>query len=561
MSRYRAFITSSQSEIIRKSLSDVIKKPNVKMNSSKVAETSEDVIKKKLTKTDKTSKEAVKQMATKENASKYLSRNNKTHEESYKQSFSKTNKVLKEPLKTSISNNHKKKVLQNENEIQGEYFEEFMKLLKRQREPPFIYSSRNVRLENINLKILNPSLKYNQAQSFVPYGLNDLLIEQLKKNDINKPLEVQQRSLPELIAGRSAIIESSTGSGKTLAFLIPIVNDLGPSSCSNIILVPTRELASQIYKEIMKYIDNPHLVSRYVSGIDDEQERKLKNALRDCKVLISTPKRFLEIIEENSGHFRKVKRLVLDEVDKLLPFTSHYSKAQRKRVSKPKPAEKIINMITHYNKNVQLIATSATISQNLVHELQDLGFQKNCPVFKLYPDQYRYGRVPDNIKNLFTVVSGNNLESKLRWCIKLFEYQKLTSVLLFVSREESVEKTVELLKDMGYMASALYKELLVPSSQMVDRFLQDFKTGVIKFVVSNEETVRGMDFPFVDTVYMTYVPDSPEAYLHVAGRVGRLGRPGTALTFISEENEATELKHLKRRYLLLGIKGKRLELV
>ena len=359
---------------------------------------------------------------------------------------------------------------------------------------------------------------------------------------------------------KKAIIESSTGSGKTLAFLIPILNDLGTNSCANIIIVPTRELASQIHKEIVKYIDDPDLVVRYVSGIDQEQERKLKNALRECKVLISTPKRFLEIIEENSGHFRKVKCLVLDEVDKLLPFSSLHSKAMRKRVGKPRPTEKIVSMLTHYNQYLQLIATSATISRNLVQELEDIGFTKNCSVIKLYPDEYRFGCVPNNIKNLYTVVSGNDLDSKLRWCIKLFAHQKLTSVLIFINRGESVENTVHQLKELGIVAAALYKELLLPSPQAIERFIQDFKTGVIKFVVSNEETVRGMDFPFVENVYMTYVPDSPEAYLHLAGRVGRLGQPGTAITFISEENMETELKHLKRRYALLGIKGKKLEL-
>ena len=127
--------------------------------------------------------------------------------------------------------------------------------------------------------------------------------------------------MPTLFKRRSAVIEAETGSGKTLTYLLPVLQNLGNRSCSTIIVVPTRELASQVYNEILKFLPDRRLAVRYVSGIDDGQERKLETALRESHVIIGTPKRLIEIFEERSGNFRNVRCIVLDEVDKPVSYT------------------------------------------------------------------------------------------------------------------------------------------------------------------------------------------------------------------------------------------------
>lgn len=441
--------------------------------------------------------------------------------------------------------------LRRENETGDAYFKEFMKLLKSQRELPFIYSSKRTNVKTITLPFVS-----KMGKSFNALGVNSELTHGLHMQDITEPTLVQTASLPLLLKGRKAIIESATGSGKTLAFLLPILQNIGKKPCSNIIIVPTRELASQIYKEALKYVSDQSLVSRHCSGINIEHEKKLIHALRDSKLLIGTPKKLLEIVEENIGHFRNVKCAVVDEVDKLLPFKSLHGKAQKNRLNKTKPTEKLLAVLTHFRPSMQIIATSATISWKLVQELQDLGLTKSCEVIQLNPLDYKHGKIPENISHFFSIAPEEEDNSLLKYCSRLFTHAKVSSALVFIARSKSVEMAVEEFKSMGYTASALYKELLMPAPNSFENFLQNFKNGNIQIVVATEETVRGLDFPFVKHVYLTYIPYSVESYVHVAGRAGRLGQNGVVTTIIAPSSAKSDKKKLKKYYSLVGVKGR-----
>jgi len=448
---------------------------------------------------------------------------------------------------------------------ESRYYKQFAKLLKNQMEPPFLYTSlQNFDEHSVDLSVLKrfsktiiAKHKFALKSLFEQLGVTHHHKSLLRENGIEEPLPVQKAALPDLFARKSAIIESETGSGKTLTYLLPILQNLGNRSCSNIIIVPTRELASQVYHEVLKYIPDRRLVVRYVSGID--QERKLDRALRESHVIVATPKRLAEIFEQKSGHFRNVQRIVLDEVDKLLPVQSF----RKENINKVRPAEKLLTMLLYQNKRAQLIATSATVSNFLIQELQDRGFTNKCRVIKCCPEGYINGKVPDNIQHFFMVAEpaddiNRNFFNKVTSIARLFRQSGERSALVFVPRDMSVQSVVSMFQEMQFTTVALYKKILLPKSGEFERFSQAFEKGDIEIVVSSEETVRGMDFPFVNQAYLTYIPSKPEDYVHVAGRVGRANRPGNVTTILNGSDEHGERKRLKRRLQKLRVKSKRL---
>jgi len=443
------------------------------------------------------------------------------------------------------------------NSSQHEYFKEFMKLIRKQKEPPVVYTAFNSSISFINeefIKSLNLPTDADKVLTFKDLGIHTNTIELLKNNGITKPLDVQARSIPLISDNKSVIIESATGSGKTLTFLLPILQDMGEKACSNIIIVPTRELASQIYKEAVKYASDKSLITRHVSGVNEEYDTDTKRALRYSKLLIGTPKKLLEIIEKNTGYFQNTRRIVLDEVDKLLPLKSF----KRTNISKVKATEKILSIVNFYQRKLQLIATSATISKHLIDELQYIGFTKKCKIVKLIPENYHFGYVPENIKHTFAIILDNDSEAKLKVIHKLFERSNEKSVLVFINRNESVEQVVDNFKELGLKSVALYKELLIPAPKSFEKFMDAFECGDVQVVVATEETVRGIDFPFVNQAYLTYIPTTPENYVHVAGRVGRSGQASKVTTLLNESDGRNEKRRLKKKYSLLGIKGKKL---
>ena len=459
----------------------------------------------------------------------------------------------------------KKKTKSKKNVMSDEY-QSFLKYLHKQNETPFVYSSNpDVTADYIDLSFLqglSNTIKNQQKLSsksmFSQLGVNHQNETLLNSFGIEQPFPVQRASLPTLFKRRSAVIEAETGSGKTLTYLLPVLQNLGNRSCSTIIVVPTRELASQVYNEILKFLPDRRLAVRYVSGIDDGQERKLETALRESHVIIGTPKRLIEIFEERSGNFRNVRCIVLDEVDKLLPTKS----LNKHNLGKVKPTDKLLSMLVFNNKYAQMIATTATLSHLLVQELRDRGFSKKCDVIRCNPKSYKHGKIPENIKHFFTVADtaianpNGPLGNKVKAVARLFRQSGERSALVFIPREQSVQGVVDVFQEMGFAAVSMYKKMLLPSSNEFEKFLHSFKEGDIQIVVSTEETIRGMDFPFVTNAFLTYVPELPEHYVHLAGRVGRANRKGAVTVVIDGADQKSERKRLKRRLAALNVKAR-----
>eukprot|EP00795_Rhopilema_esculentum_P012942 gene12942-3701_t len=378
-----------------------------------------------------------------------------------------------------------------------------------------------------------------EKSEFLSLGVSKQLVNRLKESEITEPVEIQSLSLRAISVYRNVVIHSETGSGKTLAYLLPVIQQ-AKHICHTIIAVPTRELAYQVSKP----------------GIENEYEN-LKQ--KPPKIVIGTPKILLSIIRDHEYLFSNVRRIVTDEIDKMLPpLPKGFKKLLRRREKSPKPLTVLLAVIQGIaKKRVQHIACSATVNQQMIDTLKDIGWGFGLKVIKSDQCNERSAVVPECIKHNYLMIPDESYDTKAAALSKVFIKTGKKPVLVFVHKDHSTSDYVAEMRDLNLNAVALYKELLGGQIQSIKQFLQDFRTGKISVVVASEEEVRGLDFKELDHVFLFNVPRSAEEYLHLAGRIGRLGREGMVTTLIPELNEPA-FERLQSIYNELGVSPKKI---
>jgi len=277
--------------------------------------------------------------------------------------------------------------------------------------------------------------------------------------------------------------------------------------------------------------------------------------------LIGTPKRLLKAVEDDVRIFQHVHRLVFDEPDKTFMIMDFEQlKLRHKKLKKqkvhihPRAGEMFLSKLLHIRKgNFQLICTSATINDTLKGELADMGWGENYVDISYTAPL----TIPQGIKHCYVVANeaagGLN---KLDVLVKLFSKSREKSALVFIHSQAKIDQFMYELCNRGFTADPLYKH----SAGNFSSFMKDFKMGKIDFVVGTEETVRGLDFNWLQTVYNLFVPKRATEYLHMCGRVGRVGKEGTAVTIVDPSVEAQELLQLKMTYKHLQLTANELSI-
>ncbi|KAK2570818.1 RNA helicase CrhR [Acropora cervicornis] len=368
----------------------------------------------------------------------------------------------------------------------------------------------------------------SNISSFQDFKLHPKLVEKLGQRGIEKPTPIQKKAVPLVLKNKSVLIHSETGSGKTLVFLLPAIQDPG-KGFGTIIIVPTRELASQMLYEAQNLLGNKNAVESF---------------------------RLLEIVENDPLIVHRTKRIIVDEVDKvLLPLKKRSSlKKVILRENHPRPAKLLVEKIKRHSRvrQVQLIGASATVNDELKEDLSELGWGDHVTVIQSPSFEGKRRNIPSCIKHQYVVFDDSFGGTKAQTLARIFRESNQKAALVFVHRLHSVDSFVWELRDLGLNAVALYKKVADQNPEQFQEFLEQFRTGQIEIVVGNEETVRGLDFKELDHVYLMEVPKDVDEYLHLAGRVGRQGRPGTATTMVSTGDPRDE-RRIKLEY-------KRLEL-
>lgn len=358
------------------------------------------------------------------------------------------------------------------------------------------------------------------------------ILRALKEQRYLTPTPIQQKAIPVLLQKKDILGCAQTGTGKTAAFSIPIIQLLSLDRNKNnkdreikaLILTPTRELAIQIndsFTKYNKYLDIKHAV--IFGGV--KQKIQVDNLQKGIEVLIATPGRLLDLIQQGFIQLNKIKYFVLDEADRMLDMGFIHD---IKRILPKLPKEK---------QTLFFSATMPPVISGLANSiLHDPVKIKVTPV----------SSTADTIKQSIYFVE--KLEKK-DLLIKLIKETDKKSILVFTRTKYGADKIARVLCKAKINSEAIHGDKSQNSRQ---RALINFKTGKTQVLVATDIAARGIDIHELEWVINYDLPNVPETYVHRIGRTGRAGNNGTAISFCAQD----ERPYLKEIQKLIGKKIK-----
>jgi ATP-dependent RNA helicase RhlE len=342
-------------------------------------------------------------------------------------------------------------------------------------------------------------------ESFSALGVSARVVRALARRGITAPFAVQQLVLPDALGGVDVLAASPTGSGKTLAFGIPLVERTSgaPARPAALVLVPTRELASQVVGDLEPLAAACSLRIAAVYG-GTSVAAQAKRA-RGAQILVATPGRLHDLIERRLVSLRTVRVLVLDEADRMLDLGF---RPQVDRVLREVPG------------NRQTLLFSATL-EGAVMELAQR-YTSNAVHVRLEPR----GELRGKVEHRFVPVTRDTRVGRLAEAIG--EAEGLS--LVFVRTKHGADRLArKLTRDHAVAAVVMHGNM---SQSARERSLAQFETGKVSTLVATDVAARGLDVDAITQVINFDPPASDEDYVHRVGRTGRAGRTGTGVTFV-----------------------------
>ncbi|KAJ5718073.1 ATP-dependent RNA helicase dbp3 [Penicillium malachiteum] len=339
------------------------------------------------------------------------------------------------------------------------------------------------------------------------------------------PTSIQAATWPLLFAGRDVIGIAETGSGKTLAFGLPCLKKIMDSKKSKkeyhptaVIISPTRELASQIYDQLVKFADVAEAgVTCIYGGVPKDDQRK---ALKTAAIVVATPGRLKDLQNDGSVDLGKVKYLVLDEADRML---DKGFEQDIKDIVAPMPVSR--------RQTVMFTATWPKSVRDLAAT-----FMSSPVTVTIGGDPSADPRANTRIKQDVEVMDGRDKENRL---IQLLSRSQKGSnpekVLVFCLYKKEAMRIERLIKMKGFKVAGIHGDL-----NQTERFrnLDAFKSGAATVLVATDVAARGLDIPAVMLVINVTFPLTVEDYVHRIGRTGRAGANGHAITMFTEQDKA-----------------------
>ncbi len=351
---------------------------------------------------------------------------------------------------------------------------------------------------------------------FEDYNIIPEIKKNLEKAGFKRPTDIQYKSIPHILNSEDVLAVAQTGTGKTAAFAIPIINMLHkqknmkrPDGVKCIVMVPTHELAKQITEVFQELGQNTRVKAYYVIG-GVEQDPQIERLEKGVDVLVATPGRVFDLV--NQGHLRlsRIKMLVLDEADHMLDLGF---------------LKDINDLIRFLPRNRQTLFFSATIDDkikklaySLVHNAIRIQVSPKNPVAKNVNHSVAFIEMDDKRFFLERVVN-ENPESK---------------ILVFVRTKVRAERVLKAMERVGIKSMTIHSD-----KEQDERFkiLDTFKNGDVKMLIATDVSARGIDIPNVDYVVNYDLPDKSENYVHRVGRTGRGTQKGFAVSFCSSNEK------------------------
>ena len=365
--------------------------------------------------------------------------------------------------------------------------------------------------------------------SFNEFGLAAPILRALAEEKYVTPTPIQAQTIPLACQVRDVIGIAQTGTGKTAAFALPILNHLfnkrqrpAQKSCRVLVLSPTRELSGQIADSFRAYGRHirPLEIALAIGGVPIN--RQVRALARGAEVLVATPGRLLDLVNQRALRLDQVEVLVLDEADRMLDMGFIHD------------IKKIVAMLP---KARQTLFFSATMPQQIV---QLAAFMLRDPArVAVTPQATTAERVDQRV--ILT-----DKASKPALLAEVLKGENIDRVLVFTRTKHGADKVVRGLHKAGHTAEAIHGN---KSQSQRERVLAAFRDGKLRTLIATDIAARGIDVDGVSHVVNYDLPNIPESYVHRIGRTARAGAEGVAISFCDGEERAF-LRSIER---LIGI--------
>ena len=361
-----------------------------------------------------------------------------------------------------------------------------------------------------------------KMSAFAKLGLSQALTRALSDNNYETPTPIQNEVIPLLLKGKDVVGIAQTGTGKTAAFVLPILEKISkaeqrprPKTCHALIIVPTRELASQIEDNVAKYgINVPHLRATIVGGM--KYPPQIKKMARGLDIMVATPGRLEDHLKSGSISLRDTTTIILDEADQMLDLG--FMPAIRRIVAQSPKQRQTVLLSATMPKQIRQLANE------ILNNPADIAVSaQSQPVERI--DQ-----------TVFLIEKAEKRPFLLRALENAFR------TIVFTRTKHGADQVVKYLAKNDKKASAIHGD---KSQGQRQRALEAFRSGKEHILVATDIAARGIDIPEVSLVVNYDMPTVPEAYIHRIGRTARAGREWQAISLCSSD-ERPRLRDIER---------------
>jgi ATP-dependent RNA helicase RhlE len=346
--------------------------------------------------------------------------------------------------------------------------------------------------------------------NFEQFNLDSRLMQGIKVAGYEAATPIQEAAIPAALRGRDIIGTAQTGTGKTAAFVLPILNRLLEGSRGApraLIVTPTRELAEQIYQVVRALSVGTKIRSATVYG-GVTASRQIKALKEGVDILVATPGRLLDLVQQRHARLDKVEVLVLDEADRM--FDMGFLPDIR-RIIKAVPVQRQTMLFSAtFPPEVELLAKQSLIDPQKI--AMGISRPAHTVTHALYP-------VPAHLKSGLL--------------LKLLKQIDSDSVLVFTRTKHRADKLARQIAHAGFRVTSLHSNR---TQGQREQALRGFKSGHFNIMVATDIAARGLDIESISHVINFDMPDTADAYIHRIGRTGRAERTGDAFTLVTPED-------------------------
>lgn len=368
---------------------------------------------------------------------------------------------------------------------------------------------------------------------FNQLGLSKAVLAALEAKGYSEATPIQAQAIPSLLDGKDLLGIAQTGTGKTAAFMLPSIDRLvasgqraQPRGCRMLVLAPTRELAAQIAQSAIEYSKGTGLRVCTVFGGTSVHKNKVDMA-RGVDILVATPGRLVDLIDQCYAILMGLEILVLDEADQMMDLGFIHA---LRRIVRELPAKR------------QSLFFSATMPK-AIRELASQFLRPNPVEVKVTPVATTAERVDQHV----TFVQQGEKQALLTLMLRS---EPIDRALIFTRTKHGADRVVRLLAGNSIRANAIHGNKSQPQRE---RALGEFRSGAVKILIATDIAARGIDVSGVSHVFNFELPNVPEQYVHRIGRTARAGNDGIAISFCADDERPylRDIEKLTRQKLTI----------